>query len=211
VSSLSNLALLLQDRGNLSEAQRIFERILEIDRKLLGDEDVNVALDLNNLGRLLEARGEDGAAEPRLREAVAILRRENHATLPLVLGNLGELLTKRGDLLEAERVFEEAVPLGLREFGESSQDVAKVRAKYGVCLLKQGKYGEAEPNLVAAFSVLRASLGDRNDRTVETARCLIELYRAWGKERQAAAYLTSASMAVDTTSSGGSGRPTGYR
>jgi tetratricopeptide (TPR) repeat protein len=54
---LANLALVLQDRNEWDEAERIMREILANDRKVLGPDHVNLAIDLNNLGILLVRRG----------------------------------------------------------------------------------------------------------------------------------------------------------
>jgi serine/threonine protein kinase len=51
-------ALRKELKGELDAAEPIFREILDIDRKLFGDDDLNVAIDLNNLGNLMRDKGD---------------------------------------------------------------------------------------------------------------------------------------------------------
>ena len=188
MSLLNNLALLLQAQGKLDEAESFFRRILETDRKLNGNNQVNVATDLNQIGNLLLQKKDYEAAEPYLREAVDIMRKEKHPWLSIVLGNFGWLLTAKGDYANAEATFAEALDFGLKTLGEKNQDVANMRSKYSVCLVKLKKFDEAEKQLLIALPILRDTAGEKDEMTQKAIRRLVELYQEWGKPNQAARY-----------------------
>jgi len=185
---LNNLALLLQDKGDLAAAEPIFRKILEIDRKLWGREHLYVAIDLNNLGRFLISKKDYAAGEPLLQEAIEILRKEQHPWLSIGLSNFGELLTEKGDFQAAEPIFVEALTIGVKQLGDKNQDVAKLRSKYGLCLIKLKHFENAEEQLLAALPVLQDSLGEQNEKTQQTINYLIELYEAWSKPNKAEEY-----------------------
>ena len=53
---------MLRDQGELAEARECFERALKIDEKVYGPDHPTVAIDVNNLGLVLQALGK--LAEP---------------------------------------------------------------------------------------------------------------------------------------------------
>jgi len=188
LSIQSNLALLYQEMGKNEEAAKLMRQTLASDRKMLGNEHPNVASDLTNLGNLLLKSGNYTESEPLLREAESILTKNNHPWLCLVRGIIGELLTKKGDPAAAEPILADALAKARDAFGDQNQDVAKLRSKYGACLIQLKKYEKAEEQLLAALPVLRDSLGEQNETTQATVRRLVELYKGWGKEEAASKY-----------------------
>jgi tetratricopeptide (TPR) repeat protein len=188
LSIQSNLGLLYQDMGKNEEAAKLMRQTLASDRKLWGNEHVNVAIDLNNLGNLLLKNGDYKESESLLREAAAILKRQNRPELSIIMGNLGELITKKGDAAAAEPVLADALAMGLKVFGDQNQDVAKIRSKYGACLIQLRNFDKAEDELLPALPVLRDSLGEQNEATQMVISRLVELYEAWGKEEEASKY-----------------------
>jgi Flp pilus assembly protein TadD len=56
-TSLSNLAVLLQARGKLAEAEPMYREALAVSQKVLGPEHPDTAQSLNNLAGLLRAQG----------------------------------------------------------------------------------------------------------------------------------------------------------
>jgi serine/threonine protein kinase/tetratricopeptide (TPR) repeat protein len=195
-SPLTSLAVLLHERGKFDEAERgdydaaepIFREILEIDRKLLGDDDLNVAIDLNNLGNLLREKEDYDTSELYLKEAISILQKHEHPWVSIAMSNLGELMNRKSDYSAAEPIFEEALSIGLEHLGDKNQDVAKLRSRYGECLLNLGKFEKAEGELRAALPILRDTLGEQEKRTQQTLSLLIELYEALDRMDEAEMY-----------------------
>ena len=71
-TTLSNLALLLQDQGDLAGARPLHERALATREKVLGAEHPETATSLNNLGRLFRDLGQPDKAEPLFLRAIAV-------------------------------------------------------------------------------------------------------------------------------------------
>ncbi len=187
-SILNNLGIVLQDKGDYEAAEPIFREILEIDRKLLGEDDLNVAIDLNNLGNIMKDKRDYEAGESYFREAISILKKHEHPWVAVAMSNLGELMNRKGDFEGAEPVFEEALSIGLEHLGDKNQDVAKLQSRYGECLLKLGKYEEAENKLLVALPILRDTLGVQDKRTQQTIGLIVELYEILDRTEEAEKY-----------------------
>ena len=171
--TLSNLSLLLKERGQLKEAEALSRQVLDFDLRAQGDQHLNVAIDLNNLGTILLEKGDFKECEAVLRKAEAILRRLDSAGLPVALGNIGEAMVRQGRSAQAEPILAEAVRVGSAKLGDQNQDVAKIRVKYGECLASLGRFQEARSSAAAALPVLEQSLGS-SSALVQRARKLLE-------------------------------------
>ena len=77
-----------------------------------GDRHPNTLTSMNNLGTLLETKGDTAAAEPLLREALegqrSVLGSQHPQTLNSIC-NLGALLDAKGDLAAAELLLREGL------------------------------------------------------------------------------------------------------
>ena len=84
----------------------------------------------------------------------------------------------------------EALAFGLKQLGEKNQDVAKIRAKYGECLVKLNKYELAEEQLEIVLSILQDSLGLGDSWTQRVLRSLVEICEARGNAEKATHFRT---------------------
>ncbi len=68
---LNQVGLLLFQKALYAEAEPLMRRALAIDEASFGADHPNVAIDLNNLARLLQATNRLAEAEPLMRRALA--------------------------------------------------------------------------------------------------------------------------------------------
>jgi tetratricopeptide (TPR) repeat protein len=112
--SLSNLAHLLKNQGELAGARPLFERALAICEKVLGPEHPDTARSLNNLACLLLDRGELADARPLFERALAIYEKvlgPEHPGTATSLANLASLLHKQGEWAATRPLFERALAI----------------------------------------------------------------------------------------------------
>jgi hypothetical protein len=92
--------------GRLGEAESLYRITLAIDRKALGDDHMEVGLDLAKLGRFLGENGDCASAVELLEEAEVIFDRHElpaeHRRQVNNRGALGACLTTLGRFAEAE-------------------------------------------------------------------------------------------------------------
>jgi tetratricopeptide (TPR) repeat protein len=71
-TALSNLAMVMQDQGELDAAKAMYQRALSIKEAALGPNHPSVAPTLHNLATLLHQRGEHAEAKALMKRARAI-------------------------------------------------------------------------------------------------------------------------------------------
>src|SRR5262249_51663811 len=139
--SLNNLALLLQECGDLSAARPLYERALAIREKRRGPEHCDTATSLNNLAFLLKLEGDLLGARSLYERALTIYQNVlglEHPLTATALNNLGRLLQAQGDFEGALPLFESALAIHERLNGPEHPLTAIALANLGRLLQDQG-------------------------------------------------------------------------
>ncbi len=72
---INNLAVVLDDKGDLAGAEILARKALGITRKLYGAEHPNIALQLSNLSSILQTRGDYEGAIATARQGLEMRRK----------------------------------------------------------------------------------------------------------------------------------------
>lgn len=188
-TAIHNLALLIRERGRLDEAEQLYREALELNRRLLGERHPRTAGTLMNLALVLQNQRDLDGAEALLNEAVAINREtlgEVHPTTLMALYHLAgnHTLGERHDL--AEPILARIVAAAGRSLPAGHWQTGMYLGLHGKCLMRQGRYAEAEAALLRSVEVLEAAFGPAHPRTTGAIATLADLYEAWEKPEAAA-------------------------
>jgi eukaryotic-like serine/threonine-protein kinase len=142
-------------------AKQTYERSLEIDRRVLGDDHPRVAMHLDNLALVAQNMGDLGQAERLYRESILRDERaygERHPETAMVKGNLGLFLQRQGRLTEAEPLLRSALETKLSLYGADNYKVGYTRVSLAMLLHDQGNLAAAESEFRQALAVYDKSL-----------------------------------------------------
>lgn len=156
--ALTNFAILLQDRGNLEDAEPLSREALEITRRLFPGDNAEVAVALFNRTRLHEARGEQAEAEALYDQVLAMHSRMaagDHLNIVAALSARGTMLRRRGDWVRAERLAREALAMAQRLRTGDDPIVAVSLDNLANALRGMKRADEAEPLLVRSLEMRR--------------------------------------------------------
>ncbi|MGE0481325.1 MAG: tetratricopeptide repeat protein [Phycisphaerae bacterium] len=163
--SLTQLGLLLVDRGRYADAELLLGEALERRRGQRGVSAAILAQSIHNLALVRQERGQVASAESLYREALA-LQRADPAAEPLAtastLDNLGALLRGQGAHAGAEELLREGLALRRGVDDGRRVEVAFSLANLSNLLIERGRGAEAEPLLQEALAIRRARLGDEH-------------------------------------------------
>jgi tetratricopeptide (TPR) repeat protein len=165
LTALGNIAWVARMRGDYAAADRIYTGILEVARKVAPGHP-RVAFVMLSLGRVLNDRGDHGAAVPILREGLSAYRARsspNRRHEALVLRELALSLDRIGREEEAEPLYLEAIEVFRRHWPNGHLDLVSALQQYAVLLLDRGEHDRAEGMLREALDMGRrvAPAGDR--------------------------------------------------
>jgi tetratricopeptide (TPR) repeat protein len=155
----------LQQNGEYQQGVAVAQRQLEIRRRLLGQEHLDVAMSLRRLGGFLVRSRDYAGAEPILQEALAMNRDlvgEEHPDVATGLHNLALVLYGKGDYAGAEPLYREALAVKRKLLGEEHVDVANSLNNLAGVLFEKGDYAGAEPLFKEALAMRRKFLGEEH-------------------------------------------------
>ena len=114
--TLQHQAGALHSKGRYTEAQPLLDKVLAIDRKVLGEEHPDTAQSYNNVAYNLNAQGKHREAEEGYRKALAIRRKvlgEEHPDTASSYNNVAANLNAQGKHREAEEGYRKALAISL--------------------------------------------------------------------------------------------------
>ena len=148
VISMNKRARTLRAQAKYAAAQPLYEKALEISRRLLTDDHPHTASYYNGLAANLYDQGKYAAAQPLFEKALEINRRlftDDHPNVASAYYNLAMNLHSQGKHAEARRMNENRLEIERRLFTDVPAVTANRYASMAANLALQGKYAEAQP------------------------------------------------------------------
>jgi eukaryotic-like serine/threonine-protein kinase len=158
---LDDLAQVYVSAQQWALAKQTYERALEIDRRVLGDDHPRVAMRLNNLAVVAQSIGDLRRAEALFRDAIRrneLAYGEQHPETGAARGNYGLLLQREGRLTEAEPHLRNALDVLLKLYGPDNYNVGYARVSLAMLLHDEGNLPESESEFRQALAVYDKSL-----------------------------------------------------
>ena len=175
-------------RGSTLQAQPLYEKALEIRRRLLTDDHPDTANSYNNLAYNLNAQGKYAQAQPLYEKALEISRRlltDDHPDTAISYDNLAGNLDAQGKYAQAQPLFEKALEIHRRLLTDDHPHTASSYNNLAVNLNAQGKYAQAQPLYEKALEIRRRLLTDDHPDTANSYNNLAANLNAQGKYAQA--------------------------
>jgi eukaryotic-like serine/threonine-protein kinase len=194
LTSEESLATVLQEQGQLPEAEKYFREVL-VARQARMKDDPDTLVTANNLGLLLQQEGKLKEAEPYLREALDGERRVLKPDDPEFLSslnNLGLLLQRQGRLAEAEPYLRELVTKCRAMLGNDHPHTLSAINNMALLLFDEGHLEETGPLWSEVLDTRRRVLGPDHPLTLLSVLNMGYLLRTEGKLAEAEPYARDA-------------------
>ena len=187
-NTMNEQAETLNAQGKYAQAQPLFEKALEIRRRLLTDDHPDTAASYNNLAVNLNAQGKYAQAQPLFEKALEIRRRlltDDHPDTATSYNNVAVNLNAQGKYAQAQPLYEKALEIRRRLLTDDHPDTATSYNNLAVNLNAQGKYAQAQPLFEKALEIRRRLLTDDHPDTAVSYNNLAVNLNAQGKYAQA--------------------------
>ncbi|UXE60695.1 MAG: tetratricopeptide repeat protein [Woronichinia naegeliana WA131] len=188
IPSFKGLEIFYYGQGFYEQAEPWYKQCLEVTRRRLGEEHLDVATSLNNLAELYRSQGKYKEAEPLYLQALELDQRllgEDHPNAATLLNNLALLYASQGRYEKAEPLYLQALELNQRLLGENHLSVATSLNNLAELYNFQGRYKEAEPIYLQALELRKRLLGKNHPLLAQSLNNLGLLYCLQGKYEEA--------------------------
>jgi tetratricopeptide (TPR) repeat protein len=169
--------------------------VLEIRRRVLGEEHANTLISMNNLAVLYGKEGKWAQDEPLLSGAVNVQRRvfgDEHPNTLHFASNLGVVYRLEGKDAQAEAVLTKVVDAQRRVLGEAHPDTLRSMHELGLVYRAEGKSAQAEQLLLQVLEARRRALSPEHPDTLRSMSDLGAVYHDQGKDELAEPLLMKA-------------------
>src|SRR5260370_15163008 len=184
------IAFVLYDKGQYSDAERMFRVVLQERERVLGSEHPDTLETRNDLEVALYYGGKYAEAEAEARTLLAIRGKvlgPEHPDMLRTRNNLADDLFSEGRYAEAETEFRDVVKLKEKVFGPENPNTLRSRSNLASVLGVQGKYAEAEAEFRALIALGEKVFGPENPFTLSTRSNLAAALNKAGKYAEAEA------------------------
>ena len=170
-SCYNNLAHNLNLLGKNSESLLLYQKALEIRRKVLGEEHPSTGASYNNLASILQDQAKHAEAHPLYQKGLDIRRKvlgEEHPSTADSYNNVASNLGAQAKHVQAMPLHQKALDIRRKVFGEEHPDTADSYNNLASSLDSQGKFAESLPLLQKALDIRRKALGERHRFTADS-------------------------------------------
>jgi CHAT domain-containing protein len=187
-AALRQQAKALFEQGKFTEAEPLYRRALTLAEQAKGQDSIEAADVLDDLGQVAREEGRYGEAEPLLKQSLAIREQKLGAQdleVASSLNNLGALYLVQGRYAEAEPLNRRALEIQEKALGPDHPQVATSLNNIAYDLRRLGRFAEAEPLAQRALALAEKTLGPDNPTTAGYANNLAALYMNMGRLSEA--------------------------
>jgi len=164
----NDLGLALRDEDRIDEAAEVLEALAASERRLLADDDVDLAATLNNLALVRRAQGDIDGAIALFDESLAVLRRafgQRHIYIAAVLESIGSLEQLLGRYGPADSLMTAALTMRRDILAGPHPDIVNGLNGLGLLHVEMGRLDAAEAELDEALAMSLDVLGEAHALT----------------------------------------------
>jgi eukaryotic-like serine/threonine-protein kinase len=192
-SNLTMLGRALQLQMRLDEASDVLSRAVTIQERVFGPVHPRVASAVNDLGAVAQRRGRYDEAEAAFRRMGDIYKSvygTKHYLMGIASSNIGGVYTARGDQKRAEPFYREAIATFEATQGAQHLNTGIARLKLGDSLVGQGRYDEAEQELLTGYEILTKQTSPSVSWLKRARENLVKLYTQSNQPEKAKRFQT---------------------
>ncbi|KAL4491356.1 hypothetical protein ABPG72_008012 [Tetrahymena utriculariae] len=190
-NTLSMLGEAYKNVGEIGLAKQSIERSYEIDKKLYGNNSLQTALSLHEVGTIQLLKGMFTEAICNLEKSLEIKTQKLKQSDPDIargLNNLAEAYRGLGNNKKALELFEQALTIFNEAKLTESQEVSPTLNNIGIILYQQGSYEKGIEFLEKALKIEQKVLGENHQNHAQTMFNMMIMLQKINKIEEAVQY-----------------------
>ncbi|MCJ1349153.1 hypothetical protein MMC31_007389 [Peltigera leucophlebia] len=188
LESRSNLANSYLELGLYKEAMQLLQQILEVRKRLLGDEHPNTLKVMSNLAKSFIKLGRYQEAMPLYTQTLELRKRvlgDEHPDTLWSMNNLAASYSHLGQYQEAMPLYIQTLKLQKRILGDEHPDTLWSMSGLATSYTNLGQYQEAMPLYTQTLEMQKRILGDEHPDTLWSMNGLAASYSHLGQYQEA--------------------------
>ncbi|MDJ0920890.1 MAG: tetratricopeptide repeat protein [Henriciella sp.] len=195
ITAINNLATMNSLLGRRDEAERLYDRTLDLSRTLFGPNHPSTLRAVTNLAVLYDEQGRWDDAETyyqlALRGREAIGGKDDPATL-MTANNLATMWLQQSRYGKAEPLMLDTLERRRRVLGKNDPATLTSESNLAQLYLAQGRIDEAEPIFIRVLLAREVVLGQLHPDTTTTLNNIAAFYKQRGRLAEAERYFNLA-------------------
>ena len=178
LTTMSNLALVLDSQGKYADAEAMNRQTLEIMEEVLGKTHPDTLTTMSNLAGVLDRQGKYADAEAMNRQTLEIMEEvlgKTHPDTLTTMSNLALVLDSQGKYADAEAMNRQTLEIMEEALGKTHPDTLTTMSNLALVLNRQGKYADAEAMNRQTLEIMEEVLGKTHPSTLTSVYCLAYL------------------------------------
>ncbi|KAH8723386.1 kinesin light chain 3 [Phaeosphaeriaceae sp. PMI808] len=174
--------------GCYSESEELYVQLVEIEKRILGEEHPDTLTNMNNLAFLILEQGRWKEAEELQAQVLEISKRilgEEHPNTLTSMNNLALSISEQGRWKEAEELQAQVLEISKRILGEEHPDTLTSMDNLALSILTQGRWKEAKELQAQVLEISKRILGEEHPDTLTSMDNLAESISKQGRRKEA--------------------------
>ncbi|HEX4945407.1 MAG TPA: CHAT domain-containing tetratricopeptide repeat protein, partial [Blastocatellia bacterium] len=186
--ALNGIAIIQLERGDYTQAEALWQKVLELIGSGKAAPSQSEAIILSNLAGLYERKDDYAQAEAYQLRALEMRKQTfspEHPEVAISLNRLGGIYYQKGEYAKAAEYYTQGLNLLRKTVGAEHVDIAFALHGLAKTAQKQQQYTKAEPLYQEALKMRQKLIGEKHVQLAESFSALASLYQETGDFQQA--------------------------
>ena len=191
---LTNFGILYSNLSNFEEAEKYLQEVLDLRKKIIGEQSTDVAVSLNNLAVLHNQKGSYSTAQALIEKAIQTAESANtdKGLLAIMYNNKAYFLQMIGQTQQSLEIYEKAIQMNAEENKKKGLTFQRIATNKTLALQELGRTDEAIELCEKIIKIRKNRLGTSSPDYAHLLNIAASLYMQKQDYKKVESYLQDA-------------------